>query len=136
MACTRALARGAEGTSYTVKHGAALLLRMHQHQRLCRRSRNAAAGARRLTGAGSPGEVCHITIDHGGKLPYWEGQSLNVVPPGVDANGKPHKVSAFSATMLSAYRTSVLNDVLSSYGCERNRCKHRGWQQAVPGALT
>ncbi|KAG5184886.1 hypothetical protein JKP88DRAFT_269683 [Tribonema minus] len=50
----------------------------------------------RLTGAKSPGEVCHVTIDHGGKLPYWEGQSLNVLPPGTDANGKPHKVRLYS----------------------------------------
>lgn len=30
---------------------------------------------------------------HDGNMPYWEGQSLGVTPPGTDANGKPHKVS-------------------------------------------
>jgi ferredoxin--NADP+ reductase len=57
----------------------------------------------RLTGAGSPGEVSHITIDHGGKLPYWEGQSLGVIPPGLDASGKAHKVYACIYTLVYAY---------------------------------
>ncbi|GAB4829445.1 hypothetical protein Ancab_019116 [Ancistrocladus abbreviatus] len=37
--------------------------------------------AERLVGPKSSGETCHIVMDHGGKLPYWEGQSYGVIPP-------------------------------------------------------
>jgi len=36
--------------------------------------------------------VFHVKLRHDGNMPYWEGQSLGVTPPGLDANGKPHKV--------------------------------------------
>ncbi|KAK9022414.1 hypothetical protein V6N11_002681 [Hibiscus sabdariffa] len=36
----------------------------------------------RLVGPKAPGETCHIVIDHGGNVPYWEGQSYGVIPPG------------------------------------------------------
>ena len=35
----------------------------------------------RLVGPKAPGETCHIVIDHGGNIPYWEGQSYGVIPP-------------------------------------------------------
>lgn len=35
----------------------------------------------RLVGPEAPGETCHIVIDHGGNVPYWEGQSYGVIPP-------------------------------------------------------
>lgn len=35
----------------------------------------------RIVGPKAPGETCHIVIDHGGNLPYWEGQSYGVIPP-------------------------------------------------------
>ena len=35
----------------------------------------------RLVGPKAPGETCHIVIDHGGNVPYWEGQSYGVIPP-------------------------------------------------------
>jgi hypothetical protein len=31
-----------------------------------------------------------------GKVPYREGQSIGIVPPGVDANGKPQKLRLYS----------------------------------------
>ncbi|XLU20271.1 hypothetical protein S245_056337 [Arachis hypogaea] len=34
----------------------------------------------RLVGPKAPGETCHIVIDHGGNVPYWEGQSYGVIP--------------------------------------------------------
>ena len=37
---------------------------------------------KRIVGAQATGEVCDIVIDHGGKMPYWEGQSYGVIPPG------------------------------------------------------
>ena len=47
----------------------------------------------RLVGPKAPGETCHIVIDHGGNLPYWEGQSYGVIPP----------VSRLVLTTLSLY---------------------------------
>ena len=41
----------------------------------------------RIVGPNATGETCHIVIDHGGNVPYWEGQSYGIIPPvrlGVD----------------------------------------------------
>jgi ferredoxin--NADP+ reductase len=55
------------------------------------------ASVKRIVGADAPGEVCHVTIDSGGALKYWEGQSLGVKPPGSDPNtGKPNSVRLYS----------------------------------------
>ena len=35
----------------------------------------------RIVGPKAPGETCHIVIDHGGNVPYWEGQSFGIIPP-------------------------------------------------------
>ncbi|XP_057430070.1 ferredoxin--NADP reductase, root isozyme, chloroplastic-like isoform X2 [Lotus japonicus] len=35
----------------------------------------------RIVGPKAPGETCHIVIDHGGNVPYWEGQSYGFIPP-------------------------------------------------------
>lgn len=51
----------------------------------------------RLTPEGSPNDVRHVVLDlKGGNLTYVEGQSLGIVPPGLDANGKPHKLRLYS----------------------------------------
>ncbi|KAH1066680.1 hypothetical protein J1N35_031667 [Gossypium stocksii] len=52
----------------------------------------------RLVGPKSPGETCHIVIDHGGNVPYWEGQSYGVIPPGENPKkpGSPHNVRLYS----------------------------------------
>merc|ERR1711904_93218 len=42
------------------------------------------------------GETYDVIIDHGGKMPYIEGQSYGVIAPGVDAKGKNHKVRLYS----------------------------------------
>merc|ERR1719440_1536442 len=44
------------------------------------------------------GETCHIIMDHEGKMPYWEGQSYGVVPPGENPKkpGKPNAVRLYS----------------------------------------
>lgn len=42
-------------------------------------------------------ETCHITIDHGGNVPYVEGQSIGVIAPGPDKNGAtPAKIRLYS----------------------------------------
>lgn len=52
----------------------------------------------RIVGANAPGETCHIVIDHGGKMPYWEGQSYGVIPPGANPKkpGTPNTVRLYS----------------------------------------
>merc|ERR1712228_463217 len=52
---------------------------------------------KRIVGAEATGETCHITMDHEGKMPYWEGQSYGVIPPGLNPkNGKPNSVRLYS----------------------------------------
>eukprot|EP00180_Rhodochaete_pulchella_P002725 Plantae.Rhodophyta-Rhodochaete_pulchella.ctg4252.p1 GENE.Plantae.Rhodophyta-Rhodochaete_pulchella.ctg4252~~Plantae.Rhodophyta-Rhodochaete_pulchella.ctg4252.p1 ORF type:complete len:339 (+),score=49.84 Plantae.Rhodophyta-Rhodochaete_pulchella.ctg4252:99-1115(+) len=50
----------------------------------------------RIVGPDAPGETKHIVINHEGNVPYLEGQSIGVIPPGIDAKGKPHKVRLYS----------------------------------------
>lgn len=52
---------------------------------------------KRIVGPKATGETCHIIIDHNGELPYWEGQSFGVIPPGTrEKDGKPHSVRLYS----------------------------------------
>jgi ferredoxin--NADP+ reductase len=45
----------------------------------------------------SPNDVRHVVLDLSeGSLRYIEGQSIGVLPPGLDANGKPHKLRLYS----------------------------------------
>ncbi|BFG28212.1 hypothetical protein CerSpe_144860 [Prunus speciosa] len=52
----------------------------------------------RIVGPKAPGETCHIVIDHGGNVPYWEGQSYGVIPPGENPKkpGAPQNVRLYS----------------------------------------
>lgn len=51
----------------------------------------------RLTEEGASSDVRHIILDFGNvAFPVLEGQSIGVVPPGVDANGKPHYIRLYS----------------------------------------
>ncbi|XP_078162608.1 ferredoxin--NADP reductase, embryo isozyme, chloroplastic-like [Carex rostrata] len=52
----------------------------------------------RLVGPAAPGETCHIVIDHGGNVPYWEGQSYGIIPPGDNPKkpGTPNNVRLYS----------------------------------------
>ncbi len=50
-----------------------------------------------LVAEGGIGTVRHVTFDlSGGNLRYVEGQSIGIVPPGVDAKGKPQKLRLYS----------------------------------------
>jgi benzoyl-CoA 2,3-dioxygenase component A len=54
-------------------------------------------GNYRLTAADASSEIHHIVLDFGKTaFPVLEGQSLGVIPPGLDANGKPHHVRLYS----------------------------------------
>lgn len=51
----------------------------------------------RLTGAGASSDIRHIVLDFGATaFPVLEGQSIGILPPGLDANGKPHYVRLYS----------------------------------------
>ncbi|XP_078445135.1 ferredoxin--NADP reductase, embryo isozyme, chloroplastic-like [Wolffia australiana] len=52
----------------------------------------------KIVGPKSPGDTYHIVIDHGGNVPYWEGQSYGVIPPGENPKkpGMPHNVRLYS----------------------------------------
>lgn len=52
---------------------------------------------KRIVGPKATGETCNIVIDHAGDMPYWEGQSYGVIPPGTNPkNGKPNSVRLYS----------------------------------------
>jgi ferredoxin--NADP+ reductase len=54
----------------------------------------------RMVGPEATGETCDIIIKTSGKIPYWEGQSYGVIPPGTKVNSKgkevPHGVRLYS----------------------------------------
>merc|ERR1712176_1257643 len=52
---------------------------------------------KKIVGPEATGETCDVVIDHGGDMPYIEGQSYGVIPPGLNPkNGKPNKVRLYS----------------------------------------
>merc|ERR1711904_586012 len=52
---------------------------------------------KRIVGPKATGETCHIIMNHDGKMPYWEGQSYGVIPPGINPkNGRPNTVRLYS----------------------------------------
>lgn len=65
-------------------------------------SRDAPAVAKvtgnyRLTGEDSESDIHHIVLDFGNQaFPVLEGQSIGIIPPGVDAKGRPHLVRLYS----------------------------------------
>jgi benzoyl-CoA 2,3-dioxygenase component A len=55
------------------------------------------AGNVRVTAIGHDYDTHHIVLDFGAMpFPLLEGQSIGIIPPGVDANGKPHHVRQYS----------------------------------------
>jgi ferredoxin--NADP+ reductase len=52
----------------------------------------------RIVGPNATGETCHIIIDHNGDVPYWEGQSYGIIPPGENPKkpGTPNTVRLYS----------------------------------------
>jgi benzoyl-CoA 2,3-epoxidase subunit A len=56
-------------------------------------------GNYRLTADGADSDVRHVILDFGGQpFPVLEGQSLGVIPPGVDAGGKTHLPRLYSVS--------------------------------------
>jgi benzoyl-CoA 2,3-dioxygenase component A len=55
------------------------------------------AGNFRLTGAQASADIRHIVLDFGNTaFPALEGQSIGILPPGLDAGGRPHHVRLYS----------------------------------------
>ncbi len=55
------------------------------------------AGNYRLTAPDAQSDIHHIVLDFGNQMfPILEGQSIGIIPPGVDANGKPHYMRMYS----------------------------------------
>ena len=55
------------------------------------------AGNFRLTDADTESDIRHIVLDFGNQFfPVLEGQSIGIIPPGVDASGKPHYLRMYS----------------------------------------
>ncbi|KAI3665371.1 hypothetical protein L6452_43995 [Arctium lappa] len=51
----------------------------------------------KITGDDAPGETWHMVFTTEGEIPYREGQSIGVIPDGIDPkNGKPHKLRLYS----------------------------------------
>lgn len=56
------------------------------------------AGNLRLTDASSDVDIRHIVLDFGKTaFPVLEGQSIGILPPGLDADGRPHRMRLYSA---------------------------------------
>ena len=54
-------------------------------------------GNLRVTAVGKDYDTHHIVLDFGAMpFPVLEGQSIGIIPPGVDANGKPHHARQYS----------------------------------------
>ena len=55
------------------------------------------AGNHRLTDEDAESDIRHIVLDFGKTaFPVLEGQSLGIIPPGVDADGRPHHARLYS----------------------------------------
>ena len=55
------------------------------------------AGNFRVTELGTESDTHHVVLDFGGTpFPVLEGQSIGILPPGVDARGKPHHARQYS----------------------------------------
>ncbi|TVU44733.1 hypothetical protein EJB05_04185 [Eragrostis curvula] len=50
----------------------------------------------RLVGPKAPGETCHVVIDHGGNVPYWEAKVTGENPKSLE----PHRMSDFTQLHL------------------------------------
>jgi benzoyl-CoA 2,3-dioxygenase component A len=61
-------------------------------------ARAVVTGNTRITSDASASDVHHIILDFGAEpFPYLEGQSVGLVPPGLDAAGRPHEMRLYSA---------------------------------------
>lgn len=108
---------------------------------LARPATATVTGNHRLTAEGASSAVHHIVLDFGQTaFPVLEGQSLGIIPPGLDGNGKPHHVRLYSVAsprngerpgynnvaltvkrVLADHDGNPVRGVCSNYVCELNK---------------
>ncbi len=88
-----------------------------------------------LVAEGGSGIVQHLTFDlSGGDLRYLEGQSIGIVPPGTDANGKPHKLRLYS--IASTRHGDFVDDKTVSLCVRQLEYKHPETGETVYGVCS
>jgi ferredoxin--NADP+ reductase len=81
------------------------------------------------------GIVQHVTFDlSAGDLRYLEGQSIGIVPPGTDANGKPHKLRLYS--IASTRHGDKLDDKTVSLCVRQLEYQHPETNETVYGVCS
>eukprot|EP00898_Chlorokybus_atmophyticus_P004341 jgi/Chlat1/4908/Chrsp31S04838 len=56
----------------------------------------------KIVGEDAPGETWHMVFSTEGEVKYREGQSIGIIPPGTDKNGKPEKLRLYSIASSAA----------------------------------
>jgi len=88
-----------------------------------------------LVQEGGIGIVQHIKFDlSGGDLRYFEGQSIGIIPPGVDKNGKPEKLRLYS--IASTRHGDDMNDTTVSLCVRQLEYKHPETNETVYGVCS
>jgi benzoyl-CoA 2,3-epoxidase subunit A len=83
------------------------------------------SGNFRLTGVDADCDVRHIVLDFGThRFPLLEGQSIAIVPPGVDAQGKPHYPRMYSVASPRSGEREAYNN--ASLTVKRVTSDHEG----------
>lgn len=91
------------------------------------------AGNYRLTDADADSDIRHIVLDFGTQFfPVLEGQSIGILPPGVDASGKPHYLRMYSVASPRDGERAGYNNL--SLTVKRVVADHEG--QAVKGVAS
>ncbi|HIK57072.1 MAG TPA: ferredoxin-NADP reductase [Synechococcales cyanobacterium M55_K2018_004] len=89
----------------------------------------------KLVGEGGIGIVQHIKFDlRGGDLKYLEGQSIGIIPDGVDSNGKPHKLRLYS--IASTRHGDDMDDQTVSLCVRQLEYKHPETGETVYGVCS
>ena len=88
-----------------------------------------------LVAEGGIGTCRHMTFDlSGGDLHYVEGQSIGIIPPGEDENGKPHKLRLYS--IASTRHGDDLEDKTVSLCVRKLEYKHPETGEHVEGVCS
>ena len=88
-----------------------------------------------LVGEGGIGTVRHLIFDiAGGDLRYLEGQSIGIIPPGIDNKGKPHKLRLYS--IASTRHGDKVDDKTVSLCVRQLEYKHPETSEMVYGVCS
>jgi ferredoxin--NADP+ reductase len=88
-----------------------------------------------LVGEGGIGTVRHVIFDlSGGNLRYIEGQSIGIIPPGTDKNGKPEKLRLYS--IASTRHGDYVDDKTVSLCVRQLEYKHPETGEMVYGVCS